>query len=362
MSVDLTKLSDADLQAISTGNLTSLSDETLQMLAGVPTGDYKVEALRKGPASTAGTIAGLSALIGEGPTGRGLPGLIQALRQPGPIEPRRDPGQVFMEAQQPVYKGIMGALGSTGAQPQTGMQKILAGGLQATTDPLSYMFPPLAGVKRLGVLGQTLMRPAEQAVVGSGAEAGGIAGEAAGEKVGMPGTGRFLGSLFGGAGAAYTGGTALKVAPIGGKAYDLAKGQWDKVRGTDPEDTLLKDVDNRISNIFIAAGSADPNFMKTLTEAAQAQKSVSLKAPGGVEVKMPVSAMLADNPVINNFIQNLSARDPVFRAQYGAQYDAAKQALTANQIRLFGDPTKVAVTAVGPDLTKVQARRVSPCP
>jgi hypothetical protein len=328
------------------------------MLAGVPTGDYKVEALRKGPASTAGTIAGLGALVGESSAGRGLPGLIQALRQPGPIEPQRAPGQVFTEAQQPVYKGIMSALGSTGAEPKTGAEKIIAGGLQATTDPLSYMFPPLAGVKRMGVLGQTLMRPTEQAIVGSGAETGGMGGEALGKEFGMPGTGRFVGSLFGGAGAAYTGGTALKLAPVSGKAYDLAKGQWDKVKGTDPEDTLLKDVDNRISNIFIAAGAADPTFMKTLTEAAQAQKSVSLKAPGGVEVKMPVSAMLADNPVINNFIQNLSARDPVFRAQYGAQYDAAKQALAANQIRLFGDPTKVTVTAVGPDLTKVQARRV----
>jgi hypothetical protein len=358
MSVDLTKLSDADLQAISTGNLTSLSDETLQMLAGVPTGDYKVEALRKGPASTAGLVAGAGALVGESSAGRGLPGLIQALRQPGPIEPRRDPGQVFTEAYQPPYKSIMSVLGTTGAEPKTGMEKVIAGGLQATTDPLSYMFPPLAGVKRLGVFGQVAARPGEQAIVGSGAEAGGQAGEYAGGKFDMPGVGRFVGSLFGGAGAAYTGGTALKLAPVGGKAYDVAKGQWDKVRGTDPEDTLLKDVDNRISNIFIAAGAADPTFMKTLTEAAQAQKSVSLKAPGGVEVKMPVSAMLADNPVINNFIQNLSARDPVFRAQYGAQYDAAKQALTANQIRLFGDPTKVAVTAVGPDLAKVQARRV----
>jgi hypothetical protein len=358
MSVDFTKLSDADLEAISSGSLGSLSDETLQMLAGVPIGDYKVEALRKGPASTAALAAGAGALIGEGPTGRGLPELIQALRQPSPIEPRREPGQVFTEAYQPVYKSIMGALGSTGAEPQTGGQRILAGGLQAVTEPLSYAFPALAGIKRMGIFGQTLMRPTEQAIVGSGAEAGGMAGKAGGEKVGMPGVGQFIGSLFGGAGAAYTGGAALKVAPIGGKAYDLAKGQWDKVRGTDPEDTLLKDVDNRISNIFIAAGAADPNFMKTLTDAAQAQKGVSLKAPGGVEVKMPVSAMLADNPVINNFIQNLSARDPVFRAQYGAQYDAAKQALAANQIRLFGDPTKVTVTAVGPDLAKAQARRV----
>ena len=376
MSVDFTKLSDADLQAITSGNLTSLSDETLRALAGTPTGDYRVEALRKGPASTASTIAGLGALIGESSAGRGLPELISALSQSNaekmrsegyavspalsrlaamapPMPGGRTPGQVFTEAQQPTEQAIMQALGGTGAQPQTGPQKILAGGLQAVTDPLSYAFPPLAGVKRMGMLGQTLMRPAEQAVVGSGAEAGGIAGEAAGG-----GTGRVIGGLFGGGLSAYGAGTVLKAVPVGGKAFDMAKGQWDKVRGTDPEDALLKDVDNRISNIFIAAGAADPNFMKTLTDAAQAQKGVSLKAPGGVQVQMPISALLADNPVINNFIQNLSARDPVFRAQYGAQYEAAKQALTANQIRLFGDPTKVAVTVAGPDLTKVQARRV----
>ena len=226
------------------------------------------------------------------------------------------------------------------------------------TDPLSYAFPPLAGVRRLGMFGQAVARPAEQAVVGAGAEAGGQAGEAAGAKVGMEGTGRFVGSLFGGGAGAYAGGQAIKAVPLTGKGFELAKNQWAKIRGTDPDDALLKDVDSRISNIFIAAGAADPNFMKTLTEAASAQKGVSLKAPGGAEVEMPVSALLADNPVINNFIQNLSARDPVFRAQYGAQYEAAKQALTQNQIRLFGDPTKVAVTAVGPDLAKVQARRV----
>jgi len=329
-------------------------------LLGTPTADYRAEALRKGVASTPAMIAGLGALYGESSAGQGsgIPQLIQALRKPSQAEPLRSPGEVYSSAQQPVYKGIMSALGSTGAEPQTGTEKIIAGGLQAGSDPLSYAFSPLAAIKRMGMFGQTLMRPAEQAIVGGGAEAGGMAGEYAGGKVDMPGTGRIVGGLLGGGGAAYGTGTLLKAAPLGGKAYDLAKGQWDKVRGTDPEDTLLKDVNNRISNIFIAAGAADPNFMKTLTDAAKAQEGVSLKAPGGVEVKMPVSAMLADNPVINNFIQNLSARDPVFRAQYGAQYESAKQALVQNQIRLFGDPTKVSVTAVGPDLVKAQVRRV----
>lgn len=360
MAVDLSKLSDAELEAISNGDLTSLSDATLKSLAGTPTGDYRAEALRKGAASTPAMIAGLGALYGESSAGQGsgIPQLIQALRKPSQPEPPRSPGEVYSSAQQPVYKSIMSALGSTGAEPQTGTEKVIAGGLQAGSDPLSYAFSPLAAIKRMGMFGQALMRPAEQAIVGGGAEAGGMAGEYAGGKVDMPVAGRVVGGLLGGGGAAYSTGTLLKAAPLGGKAFDLAKGQWDKVRGTDPEDALLKDVNNRISNIFIAAGAADPNFMKTLTDAAKAQEGVFIKAPGGVELKMPISAMLADNPVINNFIQNLSARDPVFRAQYGAQYNAAKEALAANQIRLFGDPTKVSVTAVGTDLSKAQVRRV----
>jgi hypothetical protein len=329
-------------------------------LLGTPTGDYRVEALRKGLASTPAMAAGLGALYGESSAGQGsgIPQLIQALRKPSQPEPPRSPGEVYSSAQQPVYQSIMSALGSTGAEPKTGMEKVIAGGLQAGSDPLSYAFSPLAAIKRMGMFGQTLMRPAEQAIVGGGGEAGGMAGEYAGGKFDMPGTGRVVGGLLGGGLAGYGTGTVLKAVPLGGKAYDLAKSQWDKVRGTDPEDTLLRDVNNRINNIFVAAGAADPNFMKTLTDAAKAQEGVFLKAPGGVELKMPISAMLADNPVINNFIQNLSARDPVFRAQYGAQYESAKQALAANQMRLFGDPTKVSVTAVGTDLSKAQVRRV----
>ena len=374
---DLSKLSDAELEAIASGNITSLSNETLQMLAGAPSSEgYAVEALRKGPASSAGLVAGLGALIGESPYMRGgVPELATALmgadytaralagtgggRPPRqPIAPQRPPGQVFTEAQAPVYRGVMSALGTTGAEPQTMGEKIIAGGLQATTDPLSYLFPPLAGVRRMGPLGQAVMRPAEQAVIGAGAEAGGIAGEAAGGKLGYEGTGRVVGGLLGGGVTAFGAGRVMSSAAVGGKAYDLAKDQWAKVRGTVPEDELLKDVDNRISNVFIAAAAADPKFMDTLTKAAKAQENVSIKAPGGAAVRMPISSLLADNPVINNFIQGLASKDPVFRAQYGAQFEQAKQALTANQIRLFGDPSKAQVNVVGPDLAKVQARRV----
>jgi hypothetical protein len=202
------------------------------------------------------------------------------------------------------------------------------------------------------------MRPTEQAVIGSAAEAGGTVGEAAGEKLGAPTAGRIIGGVAGGVGGAAAMGGALRTSALGGKAMDAAKTQWDKIRGTVPEDELLKDVDNRISNVFIAAAAADPKFMDTLNAAVKAQQSVSIKAPGGQAVQMPISSLLADNPVINNFIQSLSAKDPVFRAQYGAQFEQAKQALTANQIRLFGDPTKARVEVTTPDLAKAQARRV----
>jgi hypothetical protein len=360
MAVDLSKLSDAELQAIASGNMASLSDETLKMLAGGPeaappsTGAVAAEAARKGVAGLPSFLAGAAALVGESALGRGLPELLMPSAQPS----GRPPTQVFTQAQQPVQQAIMSRLGSTGVQPQTTGQKLMSAGITAATSPESYLFPPLAAVGRMGLLGQAVMRPGEQALVGMGAEGGSMAGEYAGGKVGAPTAGSIVGGLLGGGGTAFAAGQVGRQGALVGKGFDLAKSQWDKVRGTVPEDELLKDVDNRISNIFIAAGAADPAFMKTITDAAKAQDSISLKAPGGAQVKMPMSALLANNPVIDSFVQNLSSRDPVFRAQYGAQYEAAKQALTQNQIRLFGDPSKAVVSVAAPDLAKVQARRI----
>jgi len=325
---------------------------------------YLAEAARQGFAGTVGALTGAANVMREQvlrPTGGQLTRrnpLTPFAASPGAQEQNQAVLEAYRAGREPVYTGLMESMGSTGAQPQTGGQKIAAGAVKAVTSPESYLFPPVAAVRRLGMLGQALLRPAEQAAVGGGAEAGGQAGQAAGEKAGAPGVGQFIGSLFGGMGAGYGFGSVAKVAPITGKALDLVKDQWSKVKGTIPEDELLRDVDNRISNIFIAAGAADPTFMTTLLDAAKAQKGVSLKAPGGVEVQMPLSAMLADNPVINNLIQRLSAKDPVFRAQYGNQYNEAKDALLQNQIRLFGDPSKVQVNVAGPSLEKIQVRKV----
>ena len=347
----------------------ALTADELEELAGggapSPTSEgYLAEAAREGFAGTVGALTGAANVMREQltrPTGGQLTRrnpLTPFVATPGAQVQNQAVLEAYRAGREPVYTSLMETMGSTGAQPQTGGQKIAAGAVKAMTSPELYLFPPLAAVRRMGAAGQALMRPFEQAVIGGGAETGGQAGQAVGEKMGAPSIGQFVGSLFGGMGAGYGLGTALKTPQITGKALELAQNQWNKIKGTVPEDELLRDVDNRISNIFIAAGAADPAFMKTLEDAAKAQKGVSLKAPGGAEVQMPLSAMLADNPVINNFIQSLSAKDPVFRAQYGNQYESAKQALTQNQIRLFGDPSKVQVNVTGPSLEKVQARRV----
>jgi hypothetical protein len=325
-----------------------------------PAGDYRVEAARKGLAGSAGMVSGAANVVFNTLSKMGINPFELGMRAAGATAPPTEGGVVdaYRTGREAVRTPILQALGSTGAAPKSGGQRIVAAGIEAATSPESYLFPALAATRRTGMFGQAILRPTEQVVVGGGAEGGGQAGEAFGEKFGAPVVGQVAGQVVGGGGSALSMGRVLNTAPVAGKAFDVAKVQWDKVRGTIPEDELLKDVDNRISNIFIAAGAADPNFMKTLTDAAKAQQGVSLRAPGGVKVDMPVSSLLADNPVIDNFIASLSSRDPVFRAQYGNQYEAAKQALVQNQIRLFGDPTKVTLNIPGPDLSKVQARRI----
>ena len=363
MAVDLSKLSTAELEAIANNNLGSLSDETLRMLSQEtpaetrpvpPTGSVLMESARRGLAGFPSFVAGLGALVGESPAGRGVAELFRPEAQPT----RRQPTQAFTEAQQPTQQALMSAMGTTGVRPVTTGQRLFSAGVEGMFSPESYLFPPIAAVRRASIPMQGLLRPAEQAAVGTGAEAGGMAGEYAGAKMGSETTGRVVGSVLGGAGTAYGLSTVPRVGALGGKGLDVIKSQWDKVRGTVPEDELLKDVDNRISNIFIAAGQADPNFMKTLTDAAKAQEGVSLKAPGAASVKLPMSALLANNPVIDSFVQNLASRDPVFRAQYGGQYEAAKLALAQNQVRLFGDPSKAVVNVAAPDFSRAQTMLV----
>lgn len=309
-----------------------------------------LEAIQRGLTSIPAALLSSGAAQLEGAT----MGQVPALPNQKQLTPKYFQQGMGVDVTTPYPKGFRGAVLS---------------GVEAAASPESYLFPPLAAVKRAPLLAQLLLRPAEQAVVGTGASGGAQIGEIGGQKVDMPVTGQVVGGLLGGGGTAYAAGTGMKAlelgVEVGGKAWNLSKSQWEKVKGTVPEDELMKDVDNRISNIFIAAGAADPEYMKKIVEAARAQESVYLKAPGGAKMQMPISSMLADNPVINNIIQSLSSKDPVFRAQYGKQFEDAKLALAQNQKRIFGDPSKITaeVSAKGKlieplDLAKPQQRKI----
>lgn len=314
-------------------------------------GEVAAEAARRGVTNTPSLFAGLGSMLSNELTRLGVNPIELAYRVSGfPAQRPTTAGEAFTRGEQAVRAPLMGMLGGTGTRAANFGQAAAAGGIEAATDPFSYVFG--TGLLRgAGPVVRMAGAPVEQFAFGTGAQTGVEIGRA----TGLPG-GEVVGGLLGGMATGYGLGTSRRVAELSGKGLDAAKSKWQNLRGTVPKDEMMRDVDSRISNIFAAAAAADPAFMDVLERAAKAQKNVSLKAPGGAPVQMPLSALLADNPVINSFIQNLSARDPVFRAQYGSQFNEAKQALVQNQVRLFGDPSKVTLTGVTPADAAARAR------
>lgn len=357
MSVDYSKLSDAELEAIAAGDYSKLSDATLMSLAGEPSGDYKAEAARKGFAGSiaTGLAAGGAALGAESAMQRAM---ARSMGVNIPETPLVNPAQAFAEIRKSVYDPLMSFLGSTGAKPQTGTEKIIGAGIESVTSPESYLFPGLSVAKRMGLFGQAATRPIEAAAIGGGAEAGAQAGRFAGQKVGAPTTLEIIGSFIGGgAGQLATGGIPRMQPAVEAAKPHIVK-FFKGLFGKTPQDELSKDIDSRINNIFIAAAAADPKFVDIVEEAVKAQKGVSIKTPGAEAVELPINAVLANNPVINNFIQGLAAKDPVFRANYSDQFERAKAALTLNQMRLFGDPSKAELSISVPKVEKPVERKI----
>lgn len=257
--------------------------------------------------------------------------------------------QTFARGEARVRKPVLGAFRASDIQPATRGQSIVSSGLEAMFDPSSYLLGG-TGLFR-GPISRFAGAPYEQFAIGAGAESGSQLGRA----TGLPGA-EIVGGLLGGAGTSYLTGQSRRVADLTGKGLSLATKKVKDLTGTVPQDEMLRDVNTRINNIFAAAAAADPNFLTILEKAAKGQQSVSLKAPGAPQVQLPLNALLADNPVINSFIQNLSSRDPKFQALYGSQFEAAKNALRENQIRLFGDPRQVNLTGISRADAAAQAR------
>lgn len=353
MSVDYSKLSDAELEALAAGDYSKLSDATLMSLAGEPSGDYKAEAARKGFAGSiaTGLAAGGAALGAESAMQRAM---ARSMGVNIPETPLVNPAQAFSEIRKSVYDPLMSFLGSTGAKPQTGTEKIIGAGIESVTSPESYLFPGLSAARRMGLFGQAVTRPVEAAAIGAGAEGGSQAGRFAGQKMGAPTAGEIVGSFIGGGAAQSLVGFVPRLTP----AAQALKTKLDSFSGRVPQDELTRDIDSRINNIFIAAAAADPKFASVIEDAVKAQKGVSIKAPGAESVELPINAVLANNPVINNFIQGLAAKDPVFRANYSDQFERAKAALTLNQMRLFGDPSKAELSISVPKVEKPVERKI----
>lgn len=299
-------------------------------------GAVAAEAARRGVINLAGYLVGIGLMQQEAKrTGRTSLG-------------------TFTEGRKEVADPLMARLGSTGVQPADGLQRIFSAGVEAAFGPENYLFPPIAAIRRAGPLVQVFARPAEQALVGSGAQAGQIAGSSVGGRFGP--TGEMVGGLFGGVAG------GMSTANILGRGADVVPAVGALARNITnrtSQDEILRNVNTRIGNVFEAAAQADPAFAKTIEDARRAQRAISIRDPNAPAVDLPVNALLANNPVINSFIKNLSAKDEVFRAQYGQQYQEAIDALKANQFALFGNPAAARLTDTTPQQMAQQSRAVA---
>jgi hypothetical protein len=333
--------------------------EAMQALAGPrrqqfapSTGELTAESARLGLTDTASLFSGIGNILSNyniNPIS-GASRSAAAATGARPDAQQLSAGEAFRQGERFVREPLMRALGSTGAEPSTTGEAIYGGAVRAVTDPASYLFGS-GFLRQASPAVRVMGAPIEQFAIGAGAQTGVEAGRA----TELPGA-EFVGGMLGGITTGYGLSTSRRLADLTGKGLSIATKKVKDLTGTVPQDEILRDVNTRINNIFAAAAAADPNFMTVLEKAAKAQQNVSLKAPGAPEVRLPLNAMLADNPVINNFIQNLSSRDPKFQALYGSQFEAAKDALRANQLRLFGDPSQVRLTGISRADAAAQAR------
>jgi len=288
--------------------------EIANRLSSEQEGSYLAEAARRGvtrlPSQIYGAFKG--AITGEGQTGA---------------------RKYAEEAQKQMIK----ALGGTGAAPQTTVQRILAAGAEGAVSPETYAFPSAKFIEAAGMLAKPALKAVEGFVTGTGAEAGGTSGEYAVRRIGGEdgaAAGRVVGGLMGGIGSSVALGSVPRTAAIASNVAEpiirRAKSKIDELRGVTPADQYSQAADRHVENIFLAAASSDPNFLKVLDEAAAAQAATG--------VKLPLSAVLKDNPVINNYIGSLASSNPEFRKIYSANFEAAENALKGRANKMFGRP------------------------
>lgn len=236
---------------------------------------------------------------------------------------------------QPVQQRSQQALGYQQIPPPDTGSRLVGAGIESALDPVNMASGPGGIVRR--ILGGF--------IPGATAEFGGQVGQnVAGD------TGQVIGALAGG----ISGGVAQGTIPRATAMASQAKPLMQRMRGTIPEEEVLRQADNTVTSIFQAAAQADPKFAEALA------KSQQISATTGVQ--LPASAMLNNNPVLGDLIRNLSSRDPAFRNLYGSQFEQAMDTLSGRATRLFGDPTQanfiLQQTLKNIPLDKIQQRRL----
>jgi hypothetical protein len=290
---------------------------TLPTQAGVTPKELSKVFQRNRPQDTGATPGQYLADVAKGSVARFVPQIMRAVAgMEAPLQtPSAEPGltqQIEKQFIQPVEQRTQQAVGYQQIPAPDKASRLVGAGLESTLDPLS-----MAG--GTGIVGRIL----GGFIPGMTAEFGGQVGQnVAGD------TGQVIGALAGGISGGVAQGTIPRTAAMAGQAKPLMQ----RMRGTVPEEEVLRQADNTVTSIFQAAAQADPKFAEALA------KSQQISATTGVQ--LPASAMLNNNPVLGDLIRNLSSRDPAFRNLYGSQFEQAMDALSGRATRLFGDPTQ----------------------
>ena len=287
---------------------TELSDADLEELGGHKRGNQFIESGKQAIAKGVASIPALASVAGN----------FLALEP----DVTKDYSRIQKAVQEPVAK----FLGATGQQPETGLQKIVGTGLDFAVDPVNRLFP-IGTAQKFAPWAREGINAATNFFTGAGSEIGGMLGKQAGGE-----GGEIAGKILGG-GATNVAATQIpRTLVTASTAMPTIRNFVSGITGNAPNDQVVAQAGKKIEQVFLAAASADPNFLKTLEEALVAQQQTG--------VKLPTSSLLADNAVINTAIASLAKTHPEFRQKYFAQFEDAKQALIEKSKTLFGDPAQ----------------------
>jgi hypothetical protein len=314
---------------------------TLPTQAGVTPKELSKVFQRNRPQDTGVTPGQYLTDVAKGSVARFVPQIMRAVAgMEAPLQtPSAEPSltqEIEKQFISPVEQRTQQAVGYQQLPAPSKPLRVVAGGIESALDPLSIVSGGGGIVPR--VLGGFLP--------GMTAEFGGQVGQ---NIAGDPG--QFVGALTGG----ITGGVAQGSIPrTTGTLLPQARSLTERVRGMRPEADVLREADSTVTNILQAAAQADPNIAQTLSRAQQVS--------GTTGVTLPATALLDSNPVLVDLVRNLSSRDPVFRNQYGQQFEQARNALQGRATRLFGQPGDanaiIQQTVRDIPLDKVQQRRL----